>query len=100
MCPGDLSGQARIVVRDIGLGIVRAVLELDIESRPKLLDVERRRLPVDADVGTDALRLGLREVSTARTHEIRLLFVVSASYAASCRLVVRWTLSAAPSEEP
>ncbi len=58
---------------DVGLGVVRAVLELDLEAHPELLDVERHGLPVDPDLRGDALRLGCVELSWRRSSRHLLL---------------------------
>jgi hypothetical protein len=53
VCEGDLSGHPRVIVRDIGCGVVKPVFELHVHSGPKLLDVERRQVPVDPDLLAD-----------------------------------------------
>jgi hypothetical protein len=47
----DLSRHDRVVVRDVGLGIVRSMLELDVHPPSELLEVEAA--PVDADLVAD-----------------------------------------------
>src|SRR5262249_61898131 len=55
--PRDPAGDVRIVVRHVRPRIVAAVLELDVHPGPELVDVERRRLPVDSDLLADPTRL-------------------------------------------
>src|SRR5213080_3595425 len=45
----DLRGDRRVVVGDVGSRVVGPVLELDVHSDAKFLDVEGRRVPVYAD---------------------------------------------------
>ena len=47
--PGDLRRHGDVVIGHIGLRIARAVLELDVHPFPELLQIERRRVPVNAD---------------------------------------------------
>src|ERR1035441_1817583 len=47
--PRDLGGHRDVVVGDVRLGILRAVLELDVHPHVQLLDVEPPSGPVDAD---------------------------------------------------
>src|SRR5262249_25170677 len=51
-----------VVVGDVGVGIVRSVLELDIHPHPKLLDVEWGSRPVDADPSASGAGLLRREL--------------------------------------
>src|SRR6187402_279865 len=68
MCPRDLPGEDLVVVRDVRLGIVRTVLQLDLESHPILLRRERRGVPVDPDECADSLGVGERERRSNRCH--------------------------------
>jgi hypothetical protein len=52
---GDLPGDDRIVAGDVRLGVVAAVLELDVHPVTELLEIEAA--PVDADLVADPLRL-------------------------------------------
>ena len=49
----DLPRCDGIVVGDVRRGVVEAMLELDVEPATELLDIERRRRPVDADLLAD-----------------------------------------------
>src|SRR6187200_1529404 len=42
MGQGDLAGRRGVVAGDVGLRVMSAVLELDVEAGPELLDIERR----------------------------------------------------------
>ena len=64
MCARALARDDRVVSGDVGLRIVRAVLELHVHPGPELLEVEA--LPVDADRVADALRLFGRRPSLLR----------------------------------
>ena len=59
----DLRRHGCVVIGDVGLEIPGAMLELDIHPHPKLLDVERRRYPVDPDPLAGRTRLLGREMS-------------------------------------
>src|SRR5262249_45620960 len=59
----DLAGDERVVVRDVGEQVVEAVLELDVHAAPELIDVERRRRPVDPDLLPDGPGLVLVEAA-------------------------------------
>jgi len=52
----DLARRDLVVVRDVCRGVVTAVLELHREAHPKLLDVESRGVPVDANRLADPTR--------------------------------------------
>src|SRR5664280_3221838 len=51
MRPGDLAGERKVVVRDIGLHVPGAVFELDFEAASELLRVDLG--PVDSERGAD-----------------------------------------------
>ena len=53
MCPGDLAGEQRVVVGDIGLRVPAAVLHLHLEPHAELGWVEGGSVPVDAEGLTD-----------------------------------------------
>src|SRR6266540_7341739 len=61
MSEGDLPGHNWIVVGHVREQVVESVLELDLHASPKLLDIERRRRPVDADLFANLPRLLGRE---------------------------------------
>jgi hypothetical protein len=56
VCARDLAGRDRIVTGHVRRRIMKAVLELDVHPPPELVDVERRRVPVDPDLLTDPPR--------------------------------------------
>jgi hypothetical protein len=53
----DLSGEERVVARDVGLRIACSMLKLDIHAGPELLDVEGARSPVDAELLANGTRI-------------------------------------------
>jgi hypothetical protein len=52
----DLSGDEGIVVGDVGSEIGATVLELDVHSRSKLLDIEWSGVPIDSERLADSPR--------------------------------------------
>src|SRR6186997_578386 len=57
----DPAAEDRVVARHVGIRIPRPVLELDLHAGPELLDVERARGPVDAELLADGTRIVRRE---------------------------------------
>jgi len=53
----DLAGEKRIVVRDVGIRVTCSVLKIDVHTGPELLDAERTRGPVDAQVLSGGTRI-------------------------------------------
>src|SRR6266508_3255673 len=62
----DLAGEDGIVIGDVRNRVVAAVFQFDVHPAAELLDVEGRRVPVDADLGAHPPGLLSREVSTCR----------------------------------
>src|SRR5512132_2952317 len=69
----DLASEKRIVARDVGIRVPCPMLELDVHAGPELLNVERARGPVDAELLADGTSVVRGEVLVS--HPMYLCYV-------------------------
>ena len=62
----DLARHDGIVIGHVRQRVVATVLQLDVHPAAELLEVEGRRVPVDADLGADAPGIVSGEVRACR----------------------------------
>ena len=97
----DLSRRYRLVVADVRRRIAEPVLVLDVHAHPELLDVQRRRLPVDSDLSADPTSLFLGEPRTREPlPESGLIVLPPCGSAGWRRRCVRRSLDDLPSIRP